>query len=379
MSLVLTEEQELLKETAAEFLREHAPVTHLREFRDREDAVGFSRKLWKEMAALGWAGIPFEETFGGAELGMAELGVVLEECGRNLAPYPFLSTVVMGGGVVAAGGTDAQKQAILPGVCEGETILALAFQETGRFSPYAISTKAEAGSDGFKLSGEKVFVLDGHVADHLIVAARTSGTAGERDGLTLFLVDPSGEGCEVIRTNTIDSRNTARVRLSGVAVETSAVLGEIGAGADLLDLAFDRATVAVSAELVGISTEVFERTVTYLKTREQFGVLIGTFQALKHRAAEMFCEVELSQAVVLDALRALDEDRPGASRLASAAKARCSDAASLVTCEGLQMHGGIGMTDEEEIGLFLKRAKVAELTLGDAAYHRDRFAQLTGF
>ncbi|MCP5056204.1 MAG: acyl-CoA dehydrogenase [bacterium] len=379
MSLVLTEEQELLKETAAEFLRERAPVTHLRELRDREDTVGFSRELWKEMAALGWAGIPFEEAFGGADLGLAELGVVLEECGRTLAPYPFLSTVVMGGGLVAAGGTDAQKQAILPGVCAGEAILALAFQETGRFAPYAIATKAEASSDGFKLSGEKVFVLDGHVADHLIVAARTSGSAGDRDGLTLFLVDAGTEGCEVIRTNTVDSRNTARVRLSGVATRKDAVLGEIGAGADLLDGIFDRATAAVSAELVGISTEVFERTVTYLKTREQFGALIGTFQALKHRAAHMFCEVELSQAVVLDALRALDEDRPGASRLVSAAKARCSDTASLVTCEGLQMHGGIGMTDEEEIGLFLKRAKVAELALGDAAYHRDRFAQLTGF
>ncbi|MCP3985463.1 MAG: acyl-CoA dehydrogenase [bacterium] len=379
MSLVLTEEQELLKETAAEFLREHAPVTHLRELRDCEDAVGFSKKLWKEMAALGWAGIPFEEAFGGADLGLAELGVVLEECGRTLAPYPFLSTVVMGGGVVAAAGSDAQKQAILPGVCAGDTILALAFQETGRFSPYAISTKAEAASGGFKLSGEKVFVFDGHVADHLIVAARTSGVAGDRDGLTLFLVDAGTEGCDVTRTNTIDSRNTARVQLSGVAVGSDAVLGEIGAGADLLDRTFDRATAALSAELVGISTEVFERTVTYLKTREQFGVLIGTFQALKHRAAEMFCQVELSQAVALDALRALDEDRPGTSRLVSAAKARCSDTASLVTCEGLQMHGGIGMTDEEEIGLFLKRAKVAELSLGDAAYHRDRFARLTGF
>jgi alkylation response protein AidB-like acyl-CoA dehydrogenase len=177
----------------------------------------------------------------------------------------------------------------------------------------------------------------------------------------------------------VDSRNAAQVALSDVTVGADAVLGEIDRGADILDAVFDRATAALSAEMVGLISEAFDRTVAYLKTREQFGVRIGTFQALKHRAATMFCEVELAQAVVLDALRALDEERPYATRVVSAAKARCSDTASLVTCEGLQMHGGIGMTDEEDIGLFLKRAKAAELTLGDAAYHRDRFARLTGF
>jgi alkylation response protein AidB-like acyl-CoA dehydrogenase len=379
MSLVLSEEQELIQQAASEFLKEHAPVTHLREMRDKEDAVGFSKALWREMAELGWTGIPFGEDVGGADLGLAELGVVMEECGRTLAPYPFLSTVVLGGGAVALGGGDAQRREILTGVCKGGTFLALAFQETGRFAPYAISTKAKRAGGGFRLSGEKTFVLDGHVADHLVVAARTSGAPGDRAGLTLFLVDPSSDGCKVIRTQMVDSRNAARVELSGVALGVDAVLGEIDRGADILDVIFDRATAVLSAEMVGLISEVFERTVAYLKTREQFGVRIGSFQGLKHRAAAMFCEVELSQAVVLDALRALDEERPHASRVVSAAKARCSDTASLVTCEGLQMHGGIGMTDEEEIGLFLKRAKASELTLGDAAYHRDRFARLTGF
>jgi len=379
MSLVLTEEQELIKQSAAEYLKENSPVTHLREMRDSEDSTGFSKKLWKEMAELGWAGIPFAEEVGGAGLGFAELGVLLEECGRTLAPYPFLSTVVLGGGAVALGGSEAQQQAILQGVCKGETFVALAFQETGRFSPWAIDAKAEKAEAGFRLSGEKIFVLDGHVADHLVVAARTSGSAGDREGITLFLVDPATEGCTVTRTIMVDSRNAARVELSGASVAADAVLGEVDRGADILDVIFDRAAAALSAEMVGLTSEVFERTVDYLKTREQFGVRIGSFQGLKHRAAAMFCEVELAQAVVLDALRALDEERPYASRTVSAAKARCSDAASLVTCEGLQMHGGIGMTDEEEIGLFLKRAKAAELTLGDAAYHRDRFARLTGF
>jgi alkylation response protein AidB-like acyl-CoA dehydrogenase len=379
MSLVLTDEQELIKQAAAEFLKEKSPVGHLRELRDSQDPVGFSKELWKEMAGLGWAGIPFDEAVGGAGLGLAELGVLLEECGRTLAPYPFLSTVVLGGSAVMLGGSEALKSAILPGVCRGETLLALAFQETGRFSPWAIDTKAEQAGEGYRISGEKIFVLDGHVADHLVVAARTSGSAGEREGITLFWVDPAARGCTVTRTIMVDSRNAARVALSDVTVAAGSVLGEVGWGADILDKTFDRAAALLSAEMVGLIGEVFERTVAYLKTREQFGVRIGTFQALKHRAAAMFCEMELSQAVALDALRALDEERPYASRTVSAAKARCSDTASLVSCEALQMHGGIGMTDEEEIGLFLKRAKALELTLGDAAYHRDRFARLTGF
>jgi len=286
---------------------------------------------------------------------------------------------VLGGGAVALAGSAAQQAEILPGVCKGELLLALAHQETGRFAPFAIETTAAKSGGGYTLGGRKRFVLDGHVADRLVVAARTAGGAGEREGITLFLVDPNAQGCAVKRTTMVDSRNAAIVELEGVEVGVDCVLGEVDAGGDVLEAVFDRGAAVLCAEMVGLVTEVFERTVAYLKTREQFGVRIGTFQALKHRAAQMFCEVELSQAVTLDALRALDEDRPHAARVVSAAKARCSDTASLVTCEGLQMHGGIGMTDEEEIGLFLKRAKAAELTLGDAAYHRDRFARLTGF
>ncbi|MDJ0789813.1 MAG: acyl-CoA dehydrogenase family protein [Myxococcota bacterium] len=379
MSLVLTEEQELIKQTAAEFVQEKSPVTELRALRDAEDPVGFSRGLWKEMSELGWPGIPIAEEHGGSGLGMAELGVLLEECGRTLAPYPFLSTVVLGAGAIERAGTEAQKQTLLPGVCKGETLLALALEETGRFAPGHVETRATAEGSGYRISGEKRFVLDGQVADQLVVVARTSGEAKDRDGLTLFLVGPGAKGCDVRRTSMVDSRGAARVVLSDVQVSNDAVLGEVGRGADVIEPLLDRAAAALAAELVGIASEVFERTVQYLKTREQFGVRIGTFQALKHRAAHMFCELELAQAVTLDALRALDEGRADASRIASAAKARASDTASLVTCEGLQMHGGIGMTDEEEIGLFLKRAKAAELAFGDSAYHRDRFATLTGF
>lgn len=379
MSLVLTEEQEFLKNTAAEFVQEHSPVTHLRELRDNRDETGFSRKLWKQMGELGWPGILLSEGYGGAGLGLAELGVVMEECGRTLAPYPFLSTVIFGAGAIELGGSEAQKQAILPGVAAGETILAFAFQETPRFDPYHIECSAKASGGGFEINGEKVLVLDGHVADHLIVAARTNGAPGVRDGLTLFLVDPKTKGVEITRTIMVDSRNAAKICFEGVKVGADAVLGEGGKGSDIFDTLIERGTVALSAELLGVLCEVFDRTVAYLKEREQFGVRIGSFQALKHRSAEMFCEVELSRSIVLDALRAVDEERDHRERIVSAAKARCSDTAGLVTREGLQMHGGIGMTDEEEIGLFLKRAKAAELTLGDASYHRDRFARLTGF
>lgn len=379
MTLVLTEEQEFLRETAAEFLDEKSPVTHLRELRDSDDATGFSRPLWKEMSELGWAGILVPEEYGGSGLGFAELGVVIEECGRRLSPYPLLSTVVLGGSAVLLGGSESQRQAILPGVCEGETILALASQEQGRFDPYQVATRGERSGDGYRLTGEKKFVLDGHVANQLIVVARTAGEPGDRDGLTLFVVPAGAAGLEIKRTKMVDSRNAARLRLAGVEVAADQVLGEVGAGAEILDAVHDRACVALSAELLGIGLEVFERTVEYLKTRQQFGVAIGSFQALKHRAADMFCELELARSIVLDSLRAIDEKRLDSARLASAAKARTSDMASLVTREGVQLHGGIGMTDEEEIGLFLKRSKAGELSFGDAVYHRDRFAGLMGF
>jgi alkylation response protein AidB-like acyl-CoA dehydrogenase len=379
MSLALTEEQEFLKQTAADFLAEKSPVKHLRALRDAKDEVGFSRTLWKEMSELGWTGIIFEEEYGGADLGFAELGIVLEECGRTLSPYPLLSTVALAGSAVQLAGSEAQRKEILSGICSGETILALAFQETPRFQRHAIETKAVKSGSGYRLTGEKRLVLDANAAHRIVVVARTSGSAGERAGLTLLLVDTGADGLEIQRTSMLDSRGAARVRFDGVAVDASNVLGEVGGAADVLGAVYDRGTAALSAELLGIGSEIFDRTLEYLKTREQFGVKIGSFQALKHRAADMFCELELSRSIVLEALRAIDEGRPDASRLASAAKARASDTVGLVTREGLQMHGGIGMTDEEEIGLFLKRAKAGEMTLGDSIHHRDRFARLTGF
>ncbi len=379
MSLVLTEEQELLQQTAREFVKQRSPVAKLRELRDSRSPDGFSRELWKEMAELGWVGIVFPEEYGGAGLGYAELGLVIEECGRQLVAESFLSTVLLGGNAVLLAGNETQRKDVLPAVCAGERILAMAHQETSRHDPYRNALRAEASGGGYRLSGEKVFVLDGHVADQLVVVARTSGAVDDREGISLFLVNPDAKGMSTTRTYLVDSRNAARIRFEGLEVDRSALLGEAGRGAAILDRVLDRATVGLCAEMLGGIQEAFDRTLAFLKERAQFGVPIGSSQALKHRAGEMFCQIELARSVVLEALRALDEERADAPELASLAKARCADTYFLVGNEAVQMHGGIGVTDESEIGFFLKRARVAQMTLGDAAYHRDRFARLRGF
>jgi alkylation response protein AidB-like acyl-CoA dehydrogenase len=351
----------------------------MRDLRDTEDPTGFSRELWKEMAEMGWAGIVFPEEFGGAGMGYGELAVVLEECGRVLAPEPFVSTVLLGGNAILLGGSDTQQQELLPDLCSGERILAIAFQERGRFDPHAVTTRADADGDDYRITGQKQFVLDAHVADPLIVVARTSGQPDERAGLSLFLVDKDASGLSIRRNQMLDGRNAADIGLEDVRVSPAQLLGSVGGGAELLDAIFARAAIGLSAEMLGTFDEAFERTLAYLKDREQFGVKIGSFQALRHRIVDMFCELELARSVVREAVTALDEDRDDLLQMASAAKARCSDVASQITREAIQMFGGIGMTDEEEIGLFFKRSKAAELTLGDAFYHRDRYAALRGF
>jgi alkylation response protein AidB-like acyl-CoA dehydrogenase len=380
MALVLSEEQELLRRTAREFLKEHAPVAELRRLRDAQDPVGFSRELWKQMAELGWAGIPFPEELGGAGLGLVELGIVLEECGRTLAATPLVSSVLACGSALLLGGTRAQQQDVLPAIAKGERIVALALQEGPRHAPHAVATRAEAaGQGGFRITGQKGFVLDGHVADQLLVVARSAGRPGEREGLSLFLVDRDAKGVSVARTIMVDGRNAARVSLEGVEVPAGALVGAAGRGADVLDPTLDRAAAGLAAELLGSSQEAYERTLRYLKTRQQFGVPIGSFQALKHRASRLYVALELARSAVLEALQALDAGDAHASERASSAKALVSDASTLVANEGVQMHGGIGVTDEEDIGLFLKRARVAQQSFGDAAFHRDRFAALRGY
>jgi alkylation response protein AidB-like acyl-CoA dehydrogenase len=379
MGLILTEDQLILRDMAKNFFDEKSPVERMRALRDARDETGFTRELWKEMGELGWIGILFPEAVGGAEMGYGELGVVLAECGRMLAPEPFVSTVLLGGNAILLGGNEPLQKELLPDVCSGDRILCLAFQEQGRFAPYSIETSAKRGGNGFHIRGSKQFVLDGHVADQIITVARTAGNAGERDGLSLFVVDADAPGLTIQRTEMVDGRNAASITFDDVAVDASRVLGEIDAGADVLDAVFDRATIGLCSEMLGSFEEAFERTLEYLKTREQFGVKIGTFQGLRHRAAQMFGELEFARSVVRDAQSAIDDGRDDIAECASGAKARCSEVAALIGGEAVQMFGGIGMTDEEEIGLFFKRLKAAELTLGDAIYHRNRYASIRGY
>ncbi len=300
----------------------------------------------------------------------------MEECGRTLAASPLFATAILGANTILHGGSQDQKSELLGQIAGGELLLALALEEEPHHNPYGSAAKAEKSGEGYSVTGSKKFVLDGHVADKLIVVARTSGNAGDRDGLTLVLVDGNAEGVTVTRTVMADSRNAANIEFNDAAGQ---LIGKEGKGADVLDKVLDAGRILLAAEMLGGIQECFERTIEYLKTREQFGVPIGSFQALKHRAAQMFCEVELSKSVVLEALSALDEDSEQVAELASLAKARLNDTYNLVSSEGIQMHGGIGMTDEYEIGFFMKRSRVCEHALGNSAFHRDRYGVIQGY
>jgi alkylation response protein AidB-like acyl-CoA dehydrogenase len=376
MPLVLNEDQNMLKDSAKSFCTDNTPITQLRRLRDEKDESGFDRDTWKQMVELGWTGITVPEEFGGLGFGYMGLGVVMEECGRTLTASPLYATAVLGTSTVLHGGTQEQKTELLGQIVGGELLMALALEEKPHHSPYGAETTAEKSGDGYKVSGSKKFVLDGHVADKIVVVARTSGSAGDRDGLTLVLVDSGAAGVNVTRTIMADSRNAANIEFDGAE---GVLLGEEGKGADVLDKVLDAGRILLAAEMLGGVQECFERTIEYLKVREQFGVPIGSFQALKHRAAQMFCEIELSKSVVLEALSALDEDSDQVAELASLAKARLNDTYNLVSSEGVQMHGGIGMTDEHEIGFFMKRSRVCEHTLGGSAFHRDRYGVLQGY
>ena len=379
MAMILDSDTKMVRETAHDFFREKSPILALRKLRDSQDPDGFSRPLWREMAELGWTGFLVPEDHGGSAFGHLGLGQVMEAAGRSLAATPLLGTALIGAVAIDLGGSEAQKSEHFPGLVGGETIFALALEESAHHAPYRIATTAKKNGAGWVLDGAKQFVLDGHVADTLIVAARTSGGPRERAGITLFLVPGTAAGVTRRRSIMVDSRNAARISLAGVSVGAEAVLATVDGGADLLDAILDRARAGLAAEMLGSSAEAFERTVQYLKDRKQFGVPIGSFQALKHRAAHMYCEVEATRSAVTAALDALDGGANDASLLVSLAKAKANATARLTGDEGIQMHGGIGMTDEHEIGFFLKRARVTEATFGDLAFQRDRYAALEGY
>jgi len=377
--LCLSEEQELIAQSVRTYFARESPVGRMRQIRDGRDATGFSRPLWKAMAGLGWPGMAVSEQFGGSGFGSSELGIIAEQCGRSLAPEPFFSTALLGASAISVGASQAQQTAILPALARGELILSLAWQESARFHPTRIATTAVSDGSGFRLHGEKRFVPDAHVADQLVVVARTMGDPDAPTGLTVFLVDARAPGVSITRTSQIDGRNSGIVRLTDVSTGGDSILGALHGGAEVLDHLLDRGSAFLASELVGISLEAFDRTLRYLKDREQFGVRIGSFQALQHRAARLFCECEMAVSVARAAHWALDHQSSDRSLIASAAKAKCCEVAAQVTNESIQMHGGIGMTDDHDIGLYLKRARVISSMLGDQYFHRARFAALSGF
>ena len=379
MKLILTEEEQFLKDTAKNFAEERSPITHFRSLRDMSDPILWDKNIWNEMSKLGWPGIMIPEEFGGSNFGLSGICVVLQECAKTLTPSPLFASGVLGAYAINNYGTKEQKEKYLPLIASGELTTSIAVDESSHHNPYDTLLIAKKSSDEYILSGKKNFVIDGTSSDLLIVLARTSGKKGDLTGLTLFLVDPTNEGIDRIKLEMADSRNYANIIFDNVKISSKNILGDIEAGGEAIDDVLDMGRIAMSAEMLGNSEAAFETTLDYLKQRKQFGVLIGSFQALQHRAAEMFCEIELTKSSVIAAMRAADERSNDIQRLSSLAKTIAGETLHLVSNEAIQMHGGIGVTDEYDIGFFLKRARVAEQIFGSAKFHTERYANLSGF
>ncbi len=373
---VLSEEQEMLRDAAKAWADERSPINALRRVRDGGADAAFDLALWKEIGELGWAGIVTPEAYGGADLGNLTMGLVLAELGRTLAASPLLISGLAGATALTRGGSPAQKEAWLPKIASGAAIISLAVDEGAHHAPARIALAARRESEGFVLNGAKMFVMEGMSADAFIVAARTAGRAGEIDGLTLFLVESNAGGLERSRLKLADSRGYAALAFADVKVGADAVIGAVDQGWAILEPTLDRACAGLCAEMLGSAEHAFAITLDYLKTRVQFGQVIGAFQALQHRAAGLYTELELARSTVEAALTALDDDALDAAELVSLAKAKMSDTFHLVSNEMVQLHGGIGMTDAHICGFYMRRARVCEAAFGSAAYHRDRYARL---
>lgn len=364
MPLILNEEQTMLRDSALQFVAENAPISQLRALRDQRDTDGFSRTLWAQFAEMGYTGILVPEALGGLGLGHVEAGIVMEAIGRSLCASPFLASSVVAVSAIRAGGSKDQHSRWLPELAAGKKIATLAIDEHSKHRPEQISTTATEIGGSYSLNGKKNYVLDGHVADWLLVAARAP------QGVQLFMVDAKASGVSIERIATVDSHNAARVVLHDVKVAAADILPE-----SALTAALDAGRAALAAEMVGISDETFERTVQYLKDRKQFGKTIGEFQALQHRAAELYCDIELARAAVINALQKLDQPSAATPAAVAVAKARAGSSVTRAVQEGVQMHGGMGMTDALDFGLFMKRARVTQEVFGDSNFHWDDLAR----
>lgn len=380
MVFLLNDEQRQLADSATEFLNAQSPIALQRRLRDTRAPLGYEPTLWQQVVELGWPAAVFPEEDGGLGVGYQGLGAVFEAMGRTVAALPLLSSVVLCGELLLAAGTQAQRQRWLPGLIDGQQRLALALDEQGRHHPERIRTQARrSASGGWVLDGEKWFVIDGIGAAWLVVVAQTLGAEGQGEGLGLFMVEATQPGVALQPTLLADSRNHARLTLTAVQVADDLRLPAPAGALQALDAALDRARICLAAEGLGLLREAFERTLSYLKERVQFDVPIGSFQALQHRMARLYTELEMLESCVRAALAAIDAGDSGLALLASLSKARASDLCEKVTNEAIQLHGGIGVTDEFDLGLIVKRARVLQHSLGDGVFHRDRYARLQGF
>ncbi len=378
MALYLTDDQAMLKDTVAPFIADTAPVGHLRSLRDAGDATGFSRDIWAQFAEMGFCGILVPEAQGGLGMGHVEAGIVLEEIGRNLTPSPFLTTAVAAvEALKAAGG--AQADHWLPQIASGGAVVALAVDEHAKHRPSRIAVTAERSGNGFKLNGQKAFVLHGHVADMVLVAARTAGGPDDVDGITLFAVPKDAAGMMTDPRRLVDNSLSSKLTLDNVELTADAVVGEVDQGRAVLNALLAAGRTGASAELVGVGSGAMDMTLDYLKQRKQFGRLIGEFQGLQHRAAHLYGEMEIARSCVLKAQQLLDTGDAGAPLMVSVAKAKAARSANLAVREGVQMHGGIGMTDEYDIGFYMKRERALTEFFGDASFHTEAVARMNGY
>ena len=375
----LNEEQTMIRDQATAWVTEQAPVQKFRQLRDSGAETRFDAPTWASMVEMGWTGIIVPEQYGGSGLGYLTFGIVLEQLGRQLTASPLFASALVGASAILLGSNAAQKQAWLPKIVDGSAIFTLAVDEGTRHAPARIALQAVNSGNVYRLSGSKSFVLEGGSATHLIVAARSSGTVGDTKGITLFIVPANAKGVVRQTLHTVDSRGYANISFDNVEVGADAVLGETNQGYGLLDATLDRARAGLGAEMLGTASRAFDMTLEYLKTRVQFGALIGSFQALSHRAAGLFTQMELNRSCVEAALQAIDADASDIAELCSLSKARTGAFLYQMSNELIQIHGGIGMTDEFDAGFYLKRARALEATYGNQAFHRDRYATLSGF
>jgi alkylation response protein AidB-like acyl-CoA dehydrogenase len=379
MPLYHDEDQAMLADTARGFMADEGNIAkQLRHWRDRDCPDGFGHALWKQMAEMGFTGMLVDEDDGGLGMGHVEAGIVLEEIGRNLTPSPFLTSSVLAATALKHGSNDL-KGRYLPGLIAGDSVFAVAVDETAKHRPSRITTKAEKSGNGFKLTGSKSFVIQGASADMLVVAARTSGADDDDGGITLFAVPKDAANMSHDALRLVDSSMATHTKFDGVDLDGDAVIGEVDGGREVLNAMLMAGRIGAAAEGVGVAGGAMDMTVDYLKQRKQFGQLIGEFQALQHRASHLYSEVEIARAVVIKAQQLLDAGAESAELMSSVAKAKVAKTAGLSVKEGVQMHGGIGMTDEYDIGLYMKRDRALQEFLGDAYFHANRVAELSGY